>query len=103
MTVRLSAISVAGTVRTLVAVGTDRLASMVRARLFAVPRNGVAASCTSAVASVGVLRVWGGSAGVRCDLAGVAGVAGVDVVGETPRSAAAGEGSSCCWFATTGL
>ena len=40
MTMRLSIISFAGMVRTLVAVGTVRLASMLAARLFGMPRSG---------------------------------------------------------------
>ena len=40
MTIRLSIMSFAGTVRTLVAVGTERLASMFAARDFDMPLSG---------------------------------------------------------------
>src|SRR3712207_8089668 len=67
MTMRLSIISLAGTVRTLVAVGTVRLASMFVARLLAMPRSGVTTSSATGAASwaadfFGVVE--GASAGV---------------------------------------
>ena len=47
MTMRLSIISFAGMVRTLVAVGTVRLASMFAAIVLAMPRSVVTSSCGS--------------------------------------------------------
>src|SRR3954469_25291804 len=71
MTMRLSIISLAGTVRTLVAVGTLRDASMLVASVLLMPRSGVTVSSGSAVsATTGVLAVCGASAGMGCGLAG---------------------------------
>jgi hypothetical protein len=49
---RLSIMSFAGMVRTLVAVGTERLASMFAARLLAGPRKGATVFSGSGVGSV---------------------------------------------------
>ncbi len=67
MTIRLSIISFAGTVRTLVAVGTERLASMLLARVFCMPLSGVTTSC-SADSAAGA--ACGASAGIGCGFAG---------------------------------
>src|SRR3712207_4308003 len=65
MTMRLSIISFAGTVRTLVAVGTLRLASMFAASVFGMPRSGVTTSCgSSGAVAIGV--VSGACAGIGC-------------------------------------
>ncbi len=66
-TIRLSIISFAGIVRTLVAVGTLSDASMFDARVFAIPRSGVATSSwVSSCSSVSSLA----SAGIGCGSAG---------------------------------
>src|ERR1700712_982832 len=61
MTIRLSIISFAGIVRTLVAVGMDSDASMLVARAFAIPRSGVT---TSSLAAPDCTRWAGASAGI---------------------------------------
>src|SRR5579875_424961 len=63
MTIRLSIISFAGMVRTLVAVGIDSDASMFTARVFAMPRSGVTWS-SFAVPVRAAARGW--SAGIAC-------------------------------------
>src|SRR4051794_41943384 len=82
MTMRLSIISFAGIVRTLVAVGIESDASMFVARDFAIPRSGTTVSsvgaiarrpCTGASAGMG----WAfGPAGVGFALAAARGVVG---------------------------
>src|SRR5690554_2333579 len=69
MTMRLSTISFAGMVRTLVAVGTVRLASMLLAIDLAAPRRGVALSCGSTNSSAACGALAGASAGIGCGLA----------------------------------
>src|SRR5206468_8048248 len=67
MTIRLSIISFAGIVRTLVAVGIDSDASMLVASVFAMPRSGVTWSSFAVPAcAAGV----GASAGIACVFAG---------------------------------
>ena len=67
MTMRLSIISFAGIVRTLVAVGTVSEASMFEARVFAMPRNGVATSSwVSSWSSAWSLASAGIGCGVGC-------------------------------------
>ena len=48
ITIRLSIMSFAGTVRTLVAVGTESDSSMFAARVFGMPRSGVTTSSRAA-------------------------------------------------------
>ena len=67
MTMRLSIISFAGMVRTLVAVGTERLCSMLTARVFAIPRRGETLSSSSGLPSD--LVAAGASAGIGCGFA----------------------------------
>src|ERR1700712_1203934 len=81
MTMRLSIISFAGIVRTLVAVGIDSDASMFVARLFAMPRSGDTWSSLEATvldaargASAGMACVFGPTE-VRAALRGAAGAA----------------------------
>src|ERR1700710_1584872 len=78
MTIRLSIISFAGMVRTLVAVGIDSEASMFVASDFAMPRNGVTWSSLAVAgraaargASAGMARVFGPTE-VRAALRGAA-------------------------------
>ena len=95
MTMRLSIISLAGTVRTLVAVGMLRLASMLAARVLLTPRRGVTTSSAGAASwpsTTGMPEVCGASAGIGCGLAGaeVVRATGVDaVVGAGSRAAPA--------------
>ena len=83
ITMRLSIISLAGMVRTLVAVGTVRLASMLVARLFAIPRSvwttfsGSAGDSVSAAFSGAFAAGLGASAGIGW------GFASMDVVRAT--------------------
>jgi hypothetical protein len=56
-------------VRTLVAVGTVRLASMLLAIDFAAPRSGVTLSCGSTGSSAACGALAGASAGIGCGLA----------------------------------
>src|SRR3954463_3024935 len=70
---RLSIMSFAGTVRTLVAVGTVRLWSMLVASVLLMPRSGLTWFSGSAAGwsvTTGVLAVCGASAGIGCGLAG---------------------------------
>ena len=96
MTIRLSIINLAGTVRTLVAVGMLRLASMLAARVLLTPRSGVTVSSAGAASwpsTTGTLEVCGASAGIGCGLAGadVVRAIGVDaVVGAGSDGAGAG-------------
>ena len=79
MTMRLSIMSFAGMVRTLVAVGTVRLASMFAARVLLMPRRGrddVFGRCGGLGRRRRAARVWGASAGIGCGLAGDRGGAG---------------------------
>ena len=70
MTIRLSIINFAGTVRTLVAVGTDRLASMLVARVFCMPLSVVTTSSSAGAAGSAGSAARGASAGIGCGLAG---------------------------------
>ena len=63
ITMRLSIMSFAGMVRTLVAVGTVRLWSMFAARVFGRPRSGTISSSCGASATIGWGLVMGTSAG----------------------------------------
>ena len=72
---RLTSSSRAGTVRTLVAVGTERLASMLATIREAAPRSGVASSRPTSPRGVGAGAVGAGAAGpVGASLATVAAV-----------------------------
>src|SRR3954471_18130309 len=82
MTVRLSASSLAGTARTLVAVGTVRLVSMLATTRAAAPFSGVLAE-----------PAGGATAGVGCAAAGV-GAAGAGAGGVAAGAAAAGAGGA---------
>ena len=90
MTMRLSIMSFAGTVRTLVAVGTVRLASMLVASVLLMPLSAVTSSWGSAGVSPSTTGVWavcGASAGIGC------GFAGADVVRATGVAPVCGAGS----------
>ncbi len=104
MTMRLSIISFAGMVRTLVAVGTERLASMLDASAFAAPLRAAVSSCgsaTSVASTAGIAAVVGASAGIGWGFAstevvratGVLPVAGAGVSAVTIGMAAVGVGS----------
>lgn len=67
MTMRLSIISLAGMVRTLVAVGTVSESSMFAARVFGMPRSGVTTSSRCSTSAAGVV---GACAGTGCAAAG---------------------------------
>src|SRR5690554_5671342 len=64
MTILLSIMSFAGTVRTLVAVGIDRLMSMFLDTVRATPRSGVTFGSSDAVASVSTGAFLRASAGI---------------------------------------
>ena len=90
---RLSIISLAGIVRTLVAVGTERLASMFAARDFDIPRSGVTTLASSAGGADSVpvgfaLAAVGASAGIGC------GLACTEVVRATGREPVGGAGDA---------
>src|SRR5690606_11634997 len=72
MTMRLSIISLAGMVRTLVAVGTVSDWSMFAARVLGMPRSGVTFSCSSAGAASSFDCGLGAWAGMGACLAGLA-------------------------------
>src|SRR5262245_41091021 len=84
ITIRLSAISFAGTARTLVAVGTVSEASMFAAMRAATPRIGLVLVAVAAVAPSGVVpAALAGAAGFACvvGLAAVAGAVGRGAAG----------------------
>src|SRR5690606_27844862 len=82
MTMRLSIMSFAGTVRTLVAVGIDVLWSMLVASVFAMPLSTVTRSCGSSdSATTGIDAVVGACAGMGCGFAGADVVRAMGVVG----------------------
>ena len=91
---RLSIMSFAGIVRTLVAVGTVRLASMLVASVLLIPLSWTTVASGSAAGSVPsgmtVVPVAGASAGIGCGLAGaeVVRATGVVPVGGAAGSAA---------------
>src|SRR5690606_37925478 len=119
MTMRLSMSSFAGIVRTLVAVGTERLRSMFFASVRVIPRSGVTSSTASSGPSSAPAFARGASAGIGA-VRGAAFVvrAGVAVLGDCaePEDACAREGGGaaagaaavgvdCCaapYFARTG-
>src|SRR5688572_30812564 len=68
MTMRLSIISFAGTVRTLVAVGIVSEASMLVASVLVIPRSGVTTSSPVTRSSAGA--AFGACAGIGCGAAG---------------------------------
>src|SRR6478736_4383636 len=68
ITMRLSIMSLAGTVRTLVAVGTEIDSSMLAARVFGMPRRTVTWSSTASAAADG--WAFGACAGIGCGAAG---------------------------------
>ena len=70
ITVRLSMRSLAGTALTLVAVGTERLASMLSTTRAATPRSGTSSTSSRATAGAAGLSTWGAATGC----AGAAGV-----------------------------
>ena len=92
---RLSIISFAGIVRTLVAVGTVRLSSMLAARVFGMPLSGTTSSSCGASATTGWGLVMGTSAGTgavrgatevvrasgACPMIGDGAVTGADAAG----------------------
>src|SRR5437588_1319619 len=89
---RLTSRSLAGTWRTLVAVGTPRLASMLATMRAAAPRRGTGLSSASSRAAVGPAGwaaaggAWAGAAGA----AGALGAAGGEAAGAVAAAAAAG-------------
>src|SRR5207302_3773794 len=89
---RLTSRSLAGTWRTLVAVGTPRLASMLATMRAAAPRRGTGLSSASSRAAVGPAGwaaaggAWAGAAGA----AGALGAAGGAAAGAVAAAAAAG-------------
>src|SRR3954452_20721005 len=94
MTIRLSIMSFAGMVRTLVAVGTLRLASMLVASVLVMPLRVVTVASGSASVSgrscTAVVPVAGAWAGMGCGLAGIDVVRAIGVV---PVGGAAGSGA----------
>src|SRR6188768_2650200 len=71
ITIRLSIMSFAGTVRTLVAVGTVSDSSMFAARVFGMPRRTVTWSCSLEDSLVDG-TAFGACAGIGCVAAGLA-------------------------------
>src|SRR5438552_12606350 len=80
-TLRLTSSSRAGTTRKLVAVGTDRLASMLATMRAAAPRIGVAVSAgCAAFARVGAARLGAGGVAAGAGAAGGAAAGAADSV-----------------------
>src|SRR5690606_4354917 len=92
ITMRLSIMSFAGMVRTLVAVGIDVLWSMLVASVFAMPLSTVTVSCGSDSAATGIDAVVGACAGIGCGLAGAEVVRAMGVVGGALSAAGAAAG-----------
>src|SRR6478672_8712781 len=90
MTVRLSASSLAGTARTLVAVGTVRLVSMLATTRAAAPLSGVLAEPVVGAAS---LAGWAAGAGTGAGAAGAGAAAEGTGAAGAAGGAAAGAGA----------
>ena len=99
MTIRLSIISFAGTVLTLVAVGTWRLASIFEARAFAMPRRGLTTSPASSTGSSSSVMMAVGEVGASAGMGASLGL--IEVV--FAIGAVTGEGSSPSKVGGTGV